>query len=133
MRSLSILILCIALFSCKGKPAFHKPIDSLDAAREFIDGCLKGDFVRADFYMLHDEENAHLLKDAEKSFKAKSETEQQQFATASIQDLVIEDVTRTETIVNYKNSYDKVGRKVKVVLVDGKWQVDFKYTFNGNL
>ena len=59
--------------------------------------------------------------------------EKQEYNNASIivyENAAINDSTH---IINYQNSYDKVGRKVKVVLKNDIWQVDFKYTFNPNL
>ncbi|HRI21116.1 MAG TPA: hypothetical protein PLA68_09175, partial [Panacibacter sp.] len=62
-----------------------------------------------------------------------SKDEKQNYNDANI--IIIEDATidNSTHIINYQNSYDKVGRKVKVILVNDKWLVDFKYTFDGNL
>ena len=46
------------------------------------------------------------------------------------EDATVNDSTH---IINYKNSYDNTGRKVKVILSNNEWLVDFKYTFDGNL
>ena len=111
-------------------PAAEYP---LDAAREFIDGCLKGDFKRAEAYMLVDVKNDSLFSSVEKKYAAKSAEEKQNYKDASIiifEDAVIDSITH---IINYQNSYDKIGRKVKVSLINDKWLVDFKYTFSGNL
>ena len=104
-----------------------------DAAREFIDGCLKGDFKRAEAYMLVDVKNDSLFRMQEKNYAAKTKDEKQNYNEANI--IIIEDATidNSTHIINYQNSYDKVGRKVKVILVNDKWLVDFKYTFDGNL
>ena len=49
--------------SCKSPNNEMVPAENgLDAGREFIDGCLKGDFIKADFYMLQDELNVQFLK-----------------------------------------------------------------------
>jgi hypothetical protein len=36
-------------------------------------------------------------------------------------------------IVNYSNSFKKKQMPVKVIKRNGTWQVDFNYTFTGNL
>lgn len=115
------------------KPAYPKAEDALDAGREFIDACLKGNFEKASFYMLQDSTNSALLKQQEKNYFSKKGDEIEKYNNASIivnEEAAINDSTH---IINYQNSYDNIGRKVKVVFYDNKWLVDFKYTFNGNL
>jgi hypothetical protein len=128
-----LVIFCTALFlSCNVKK-YSKAENALDAGREFIDGCLKGDFDKASHYMLQDTENNSLLHQQEKNYDAKSRQDKQEYSNASI--IIYEDATLNDSthIINYQNSYDNTGRKVKVIFHNGTWMVDFKYTFNGNL
>jgi len=128
------VVVCISLAACVGNSnEFPKAENAFDAGREFIDGCLKGDFKRAAFYMVNDVENTNDLQQIKKTYKEKSQDQQQNYYKASI--IVNEDETVSDSvhIINYMNSYDKIARKVKVVLRNNTWQVDFKYTFNGNL
>lgn len=128
------VIICLCLVGCvSNSDEFPKAENAFDAGREFIDGCLKGDFKRAAFYMVNDTENSNDLQQIKKIYKEKSADQQQNYYKASI--IVNEDETVSDTVhvINYMNSYDKVARKVKVVLRNNAWQVDFKYTFNGNL
>ena len=121
------------LSSCITNKNYTKAENALDAGREFIDGILKGDFDRAAFYMINDPINNDLLLKQKKSFATKSDQEKAEYNEASItifEDAVINDSTH---IINYQNSYDKTGRKVKVILRNDSWLVDFKYTFDGNL
>lgn len=121
----------ICLLSCfQQYPAATTP---LEGGREFIDGCLKGDFRKAAAYMTDDAENQKDLLKIKRDYDGKSEDQKHNYATASI--IINEDATLNDTlhIINYKNSYDQFARKVKVVQRNGKWLVDFKYTFNGNL
>src|SRR5215831_19898418 len=128
----SIIIFCCVVFSCSEK-RYTKAENALDAGREFIDGCLKGDFDQASYYMVQDDQNKSLLLQQKRNYDAKSKEEKQQYNTASI--IIYEDATLNDSthIINYQNSYDKVGRKVRVVLQNNTWLVDFKYTFNPNL
>ena len=122
---------CAVLCSCSEK--YSKAENALDAGREFIDGCLKGDFDKATYYMLDDTQNKKLLLEQKRNYDGKSKQEKLEYSQASI--IINEDATINDSthIINYQNSYDKIGRKVKVILNNSKWLVDFKYTFNGNL
>ena len=130
------LLLCIPFifFSCGNISSDYKSADNaIDAGREFIDACLKGDFSRASFYMLPDDVNKKFLDGLEKQYREKGRDGRQQYREASINIAEIANVTETITIINYSNSYDKVGHKIKVIQQNNKWLVDLKYTFNPNL
>ena len=123
----------ILLFSCNSHKTYPKAENAFDAGREFINGCLTGDFDKASFYMLQDSTNQEMLDKIHRSYDQKGAAVKQQFREASLiieQEETLNDSTH---IIHYKNSYDQIAHKVKVVLKDGTWQVDFKYTFNGNL
>ena len=134
MRSAYLILLSFLFFACLGCGSkYPESGDALEAGREFIDGCLKGDFNRAAFYMISDEENTKDLQQLKNTYNQKTDEQKQNFYQASIfvnEDAVVND---TVHVINYMNSYDKIARKVKVVLRKNVWQVDFKYTFNGNL
>ena len=106
---------------------------ALEAGREFIDGCLKGDFDKASAYMISDSANESDLLKIKRDYDSKSKEQQNSYATASI--IISEDATVNDSthVINYKNSYDQFARKVMIVQRNGVWKVDFKYTFNGNL
>lgn len=129
------LLMIAILFSvaCKSSSSYQDASNALDAGREFIDASLKGDFAKAYFYMLQDAENKQFLDKIETDYRQKDRDGREQFRQASINIGEITDITDKETIINYSNSYDKIGRKIKVVYQNNKWVVDFKYTFNPNL
>lgn len=129
----TVLVSCVLLGSCLSNKNYPKAENALDAGREFIDGCLKGDFDKAEFYMLKDETNNQQLEKLQKDYNQKSKEDKQQYKEASINILNEETLSDSIHIIYYKNSFDKVARKVKVVEINGNWMVDFKYTFNGNL
>ena len=67
-------------------------------------------------------------------FKTKSKEELEQYKNADIIVNEVNNVSDSVTIVNYSNTYKKLEKnKVKVVRVNGRWFIDFKYTFSGNL
>lgn len=131
LRFVIVILCCAILCGCNQK--YPKAENALDAGREFIDGCLKGDFEKAAYYMLDDANNKELLLTQKRNYDVKSKQEKMEYNNASI--IIIEDAAINDSthIINYRNSYDKIGRKVKVIFYNNGWLVDFKYTFNGNL
>ncbi len=127
------LLLIILLASCQSTHQYPAAADALDAAREFIDASIRGDFEKANAYLLQDEKNKQLLKEEEEKYRAKTNAQQKQLSESSLQNISIEEVSAKETIVKFKNSMDKASRKVKVISVNNRWLVDFKYSFNPNL
>lgn len=107
--------------------------NALDAGREFIDACLKGDFSKAKFYMLDDSTNSGHLNRAETKFRNLDKEGRQQLRTASINISEVSDIDTTQTIIYYSNSFDQQPLKIKVIKQKEEWLVDFKYTFNPNL
>jgi len=127
------LLLGFAMFaSCNGTD-YPKAENALDAGREFIDACLKGDFAKADFYMLDDADNEKRLSQIKTDYNKRSSDDKQQYKTASIIIGDEEALNDSTHIIHYRNSFDKVARKIKVIKRDNTWLVDFKYTFDGNL
>ena len=131
LRASSTILIMFLLIGCAD--TYPAASTALEAGREFIDGCLKGDFERASAYMINDKENESDLLKIKRDYDSKSKEQKASYATASI--IITEDagVNDTMHVINYKNSYDQFARKVKVVNREGEWKVDFKYTFNGNL
>ena len=128
-----LLLLILFTTSCKSSTSYENASNALDAGREFIDASLKGDFAKAYFYMMQDAENKKLLDKIETDYREKDRDGREQYRQASINIGEVSDITDKETIINYSNTYDKIGKKLKVVFIDNKWVVDFKYTFNPNL
>jgi hypothetical protein len=133
MKFLRILVMAMVVISCNSTDNYKPAVDALECFREFTDACLKGDFKKAKFYMLADKENEKLLEQIKNDYSKKSKDDKDEYQKASILPTEQSNVTENEIIINYKNSYDRIGRKVKVINKNGIWQVDFKYTFNGNL
>lgn len=135
MKKISLFLFFLTLFTaCSSDKTSFPPADnSLDAAREFIDGCLKGDFDKALFYMAKDETNLQNLEKMKATYSRKSKADRKQYQQASI---IIEEIdaqSDSTDIINYKNSFDRIARKVKVIKVKEGWLVDFKYTLSGNI
>lgn len=131
-RVLFLLAACL-FFSCKQNPTYEPAQDSMEAGRQFIDGCLKGEFKRANFYMVQDPTNIEELKKMQSAYDHRDADYRVQYRQASILIDHEEPTSDSVRIIYYKNSFDKVPHKVKVVNRGNQWQVDLKYTFDGNL
>lgn len=125
----------LVLLTACGQKANTYPVaeNALDAGREFIDACLKGDFSKARWYMIDDSTNLGHLQRAETKFRTYDKEGRQQLRTASINISEVSDVDTVTSIIYYSNSFDQQPLKVKVIKQQEKWLVDFKYTFNPNL
>ena len=112
---------------------YEKPTDAIDCGRQFIDAIFKGNFKRAHQLMLNDPQNISLLNDRlAKDFRSRNSLDKNQLRTASIVINEIENVSDSVTIINFLNSYDNKPAILKVVLKNGEWLADLKYTFSGN-
>ncbi len=133
MKKMIFLLLPFLLPACNNASQYPPAENALDAGREFIDGCLKGAFDKAGFYMLPDDTNKQDLEKIKQTYSTRNKSDRTQYEQASIIIENVDNVSDSITIINYKNSFDKIARKVKVVKQNGNWLVDFKYTFDGNM
>jgi hypothetical protein len=133
MKKILLLLLVVVLFfACKQER--ERPTDSLDTAREFIRSSLDGDFDWAKELMIQDSLNLYELGVIEKKYKTEmSEKDREGYKRSSIIVHSVDNVSDSVVIVNYSNSYKKKQMPVKVIRRNDIWQVDFNYTFTGNL
>ena len=135
MYKFLIATIAICLFSCTGREnvQYTKAENAFDAGREFIDGCLKGDFKKAAFFMLKNTINNQQLDKLAKDYISKTKTDKEEYRQASI--IIGDEETLNDSthIIHYRNSFDKIARKVKVIKQNDSWLVDLAYTFDGNL
>ena len=134
MKNHWLYVLLMLGLSCQtGDTSYPKAENALDAGREFIDACLKGDFKKANRYMIDDAENKLFLKKITLAYQHKNAREKKEFHDASINISEVQELDDSTSIISYKNSFDNIMRKLKVKKTKGDWLVDFKYTFSGNL
>lgn len=133
MKKITLLLfIVLAIVSCKQKA--ERPTDALDTAREFIRSSLDGKYERARELMIQDSLNLYELDQLEKKYKTEmNENDKAEYKKSSIIVHSVENVSDTVVIVNYSNSFKKKPMPVKVILRDSIWQIDFNYTFTGNL
>jgi hypothetical protein len=127
----SFAFICL-LFACNQQR--QRPDDALGTAREFIRSSLDGDYEWASKLMVQDSVNLFELEQIEKKYKNDlTESEKEAYKKSAIIIHSVEPVSDSVVIVNYSNSFKKKQMPVRVIKKDGLWQVDFNYTFTGNL
>ncbi|MFY7839250.1 MAG: hypothetical protein ACOVP7_03190 [Lacibacter sp.] len=133
MKKLSlILLVAIGLYACSQKR--ERPTDALETARAFIESSLKGDYNWARELMIKDSLNLYELGVIEKKYDEEmSKKDKEGYKNSTIVVHSVENVSDTVVIVNYSNTYKNKPMPLKVIKRDGIWQVDFNYTFTGNL
>ena len=129
---LFVFVLLVSVF-CSCNNQYPKAENAFDAGREFIDGCLKGDFNKARSYLLQNETNNKQFDKLIDDYRKKNNQQKQEYNNASITVLEEETVSDSIHIIKYKNSFDNIPRTLKVVQNKDGWLVDLMYTFSGNL
>ena len=134
IRPLSaICLVFVMLLSCNSDKK-DTPLTDTDVATAFIRDILDNHISDAEQYVLKDESNQQYFEIIKQQYSKKDKAELEKYKAADIIINEISYVTDTVCIVNYSNSYNKVLKnKVKVVRVNGKWLIDLKYTFSGNM
>ncbi len=134
MKQLIFVFLYSTLLLACQQEKRERPQDALETAREFIRSSLDGDYKWAKELMLQDSLNVYELGEIEKKYNTQMSVEDKEgYKKSSIIIHTVENVSDSVVIVNYSNSYKKKQMPIKVVKKDGLWQVDFNYTFTGNL
>jgi outer membrane biogenesis lipoprotein LolB len=126
------LLLCLAiatLFACNNSGGLRKAEDAQDAGREFIRASLDGDYEKAKFYMLKDEDNLMILDGWKKGYARYSKDEVKKFKDADIRPANIQALNDSITIYTYSNTYTKDTTTLKIVRINKEWLVDLKQTF----
>jgi hypothetical protein len=128
-KILSFALLLFALAACNNSDRRSAESENdLDAARNFINAALAGDFRKARTYMLKDSMNEEHIGLVERV--PLSPEEKKGLATASIRFLNVWPVSDSVTVIEFSNSYKNNPDTLKVVKQDGKWLVDLDYLFN---
>jgi len=129
----AFLAFAIFLFSCNNDKK-SIPVTDTDVATTFIRDILDNNIQEAEQYILKDTTNMQILERWRQGYTKKSQAELEKYKSADIIINEISNVSDSVTIVNYSNSYKKESKNVlKLIRVEGKWLIDFKYTFSGNM
>jgi len=102
----------------------------LNVATSFVQSALKGDFRTAEKYMVDDSLNKEDLTQVARLNERLSKEEKEAYEGATVRIHNNRKVNDSTTIITYSNSYRNKVDSLKVVRLNGKWLVDFKYIFN---
>ncbi len=131
-KILPLLITCLSLWACNGDKR-KLPETAMDAGREFIRASLDGNFETAESLLLKDTQNLQLF-DSYKQFYGKLPDEKKRkYKEASYNINKFQEVDDSTTLINYSNTYMNKPMEIKLVRFNKTWNVDFKYTYSGNL
>jgi hypothetical protein len=132
LRIIPIILIAAFLVSCNhSKPA--RPETALDTGREFIRASLNGDFKNAETLLSKDEENRQLFESFKKYYDRMPADKKQHYKSASYEINKYVDLDDSTVIINYSNDYMNKPMDIKVIRKNNEWNVDFKYTYSGNL
>lgn len=126
------LFLLGMVYSCSEKKT-GRPATALDTGREFIRASLDGNFKNAEALLLNDSQNIQLFESYKMFYNRLPEEKKSSYKNASYNINKYVDLDDSTTIINYSNSYMNKPMEIKVVNINKEWNVDFKYTYSGNL
>jgi len=102
----------------------------IDAARNFIQAALVGDFKKAKNFMVDDSLNHEDLNAIERLNEKMTKEEKEKYQEASIRIHQNRKLNDSTSMIYYSNSYRNETDSLKVIKTDGQWLVDFKYFFH---
>ena len=134
IRSLpAICLVLVVLLSCNSNKK-DTPLTDTDVATTFIRDILDNKIDEAGQYILMDTTNIQYFESFRQAYRKKGQPELEKYRSAEIIINEISNVTDSVSIINYSNSYMRsVKNTLKLVRINGKWLIDFKYTFSGNM
>lgn len=134
MKRLTIFFLFLQFFyACSNNTDNQPPAseNDVDAARNFIQSALNGDYKKARAYVLPDSLNYQYLDAFENNYKNRMNPEDKSgYRSASINIHQVRSLNDSVSVINYSNSYKKQNDSLKVIKTNGQWLVDLKYSFS---
>jgi len=128
---LSFLVLGLPACNNDDRSAASGTSDSdIDAARNFIQAALVGDFETAKKFMVNDSLSHEDLNAIQRLNEKLTKEEKQKYQEASIRIHQNRPLNDSTSMIYYSNSYRNKTDSLKVIKADGKWLVDFKYFFH---
>lgn len=111
----------------------QKSESDMDAARNFLEAALKGDYKQASIYMLRDSTNLGYLEVTERRYNRMDPDERRNLRNASLRfyDPLLQNDSTTITV--FSNSYKNDKDTLRIVKQNGQWLVDLKYLFEHDL
>ena len=110
-----------------------KSDNDMDAARNFLNAALKGDYKNASAYMLKDSANLEYLNVTERGYQHLSSDEKGKLKAASLRFFDTQQVNDSTTITIFANSYKNDKDTLRILRINGQWLVDLKYLFEHDM
>src|SRR5436190_8540231 len=110
-----------------------KSESDVDAARNFLEAALKGDYKLASSYMVQDSTNIGYLAVTERKYSQMDPDQKRNLRNASLRfyDPLFQNDSTTVTV--FSNSYKNDKDTLRIVKQNGQWLVDLKYLFEHDL
>jgi hypothetical protein len=120
------LLVAIIAFSC-GSGGYKKATDAQDAGREFIRASLDGDYQKAKYYLLKDDDNLRLFEKNHSDYQHLSAEAKRLYREANIRPVSITPVDSARTKYTYwHTSNPKDTFTLAIIKVKDEWLVDLK-------
>jgi hypothetical protein len=128
-------LLFFTLFACNNNEESKEPASAsdMDAARNFLDAALRGDYKHAADYMLQDSINLGYLDATKRSYQRLSPEDKNGLRTASLRFYDTKQVNDSTTITIFSNSYKNDKDTLRILRKNGFWLVDLKYLFDHDM
>jgi len=121
----------LLLAACGNSHSYKKAEDAQDAGREFIRASLDGDYDKARFYLYADSTNQMLFDKWKRDYDRLDHEEQKKYRDADIQVFNLQALNDSVTSYTYANTYKKDTTTIRIVRINGDWQVDLKEILHG--
>ena len=105
----------------------------MDAARNFLEAALKGDYSTASNFMLQDSTNLGYLDVTKRSYEklpAEDKTNLKEASLRFYDPLLQNDST---TVIVFSNSFRNDKDTLRIIKQNGQWLVDLKYLFEHDM
>jgi hypothetical protein len=110
-----------------------KSESDVDAARNFLEAALKGDYKLASSYMVQDSTNIGYLAVTERKYNQMDVDQKRNLRNASLRFYDPLSQNDSTTITVFSNSYKNDKDTLRIVKQNGQWLVDLKYLFEHDL
>ena len=136
MKSIALVSsILFLLMACNNsdKEAGTNSDNDMDAARNFLDAALKGDYKNASAFMLKDSANLEYLNVTERGYQRLSSDEKSKLKAASLRFFDTKQVNDSTTVTVFANSYKNDMDTLRIIRKNGQWLVDLKYLFEHDM
>ncbi len=131
MKRISIFFLFLQFFCACNTNEAPASENDVDAARNFIQSALNGDYRKAKNYIVNDSVNIEYLEAFQRNYQNRMTPDDKRgYRESSINIHSVKPLNDSVSIINYSNSYKKQNDSLKVVKTGGQWLVDLKYSFS---